>query len=378
MMALGKPQVTAMLEAAGIEVGGGEPWDVHVRDERVYRRMATHGLLGVGEAYMDGWWDCDRLDRMAERMLLAGAYDALDRSPPAALLRLRSRLWNLDSRRRAHKVGKHHYDIGNDLYERMLDARMVYSCGYWKGLDTRGAGGLDAAQEAKLDLVCRKLGLEEGMRVLDIGCGWGSFAKFAAERYGVHVTGLTVSREQRALARAWCRGLDVDVRLQDYRAYRPEGPFDRVVSIGMFEHVGHKNHRAFMRAAHRCLRPRGLMLLHTIGTPRSEVSTDPWTHKYIFPNGHLPSTAQVGRAADGLFFLEDVHGFGQFYDPTLMAWHANAETAWDDLPYDERFRRMWRFYLLTAAASFRTRRIQLWQFVYARGQGVPGGYEPVR
>jgi cyclopropane-fatty-acyl-phospholipid synthase len=257
----------------------------------------------------------------------------------------------------------------------MLDPRMVYSCGYWEDADT-----LAEAQEAKLDLVCRKLGLEEGMRVLDIGCGWGSFAELAAERYGVEVVGLTISEEQARRARERCADLDVEIRLEDYRELEEGGAFDRVVSIGMFEHVGVKNYRTFMEVAHRALVDDGLQMLHTIGSPTANETADPWIEKYIFPNSMLPALQQIAEAAEGLFVVEDLHNFGQYYDPTLMAWHENVEAAWQDPPdrYDERFRRMWRYYLLSSAGSFRARAIQLWQIVLAKDRGVEGGYEPVR
>jgi cyclopropane-fatty-acyl-phospholipid synthase len=371
---LAKRQVTALLESAGIEVGGSRPHDIQVNDERVYRRMALGGNLGIGESYMDGWWDCARIDEMAARVMAATPKGKIRPALPNLLLGAKARLLNLQKPSRAFAVGERHYDIGNDLYERMLDPRMAYSCGYW-----RSATDLAAAQEAKLDLVCRKLGLAPGMTLLDIGCGWGSLAAFAAERYGVRVTGLTVSVEQARLARERCRGLDVEVVVGDYREWagRPER-FDRIASIGMLEHVGYKNYRACLEVAHHLLADGGLMLLHTIGTMRSEVTTDPWTHRYIFPNGMVPSLAQIGAACDGLFLAEDLHGFGQDYDPTLLAWHRNLE-GWEGLErYGERFWRMWSYYLLTAAASFRARRLQLWQLVLAKDRGVPGGYLPVR
>ncbi|MEA3203397.1 MAG: cyclopropane-fatty-acyl-phospholipid synthase [Thermoplasmata archaeon] len=372
---LAKRQVTAMLETAGVEVGGSRPHDIQVHDERTYRRMALEGTLGIGESYMDGWWDCERVDEMAARVLAAAPGGKIRPAWPSLVLGAKARLMNLQKPSRAFHVGQRHYDIGNDLYERMLDPRMAYSCGYW-----RTATDLAAAQEAKLDLVCRKLGLEAGMTLLDIGCGWGSLAAYAAERYGVRVTGLTVSVEQAKLARERCKGLDVDIVVSDYRAWagRPER-FDRVASVGMLEHVGHKNYRSCMEVAHHLLADGGLMLLHTIGTIRSEVSTDPWTHRYIFPNGMVPSLPQLGAACDRLFLLEDLHGFGQDYDPTLLAWHANL-AGWDEMEerYGERFWRMWSYYLLTAAASFRARRLQLWQLVLAKDRGVPGGYIPVR
>jgi cyclopropane-fatty-acyl-phospholipid synthase len=221
--------------------------------------------------------------------------------------------------------------------------------------------------------------MEPGMRVLDIGCGWGSFLKYAAERYGVEGVGVTVSKEQAALARAECEGLPVEILLKDYRDV--EGPFDRVVSIGMFEHVGRRNYRTYCEVVRRVMKKDGLSMLHTIGRNHSGSwgRCDAWINKYIFPNGELPSIKQIADAAEGLFVLEDLHGFGPMYDKTLMAWHANFENHWTELSerYDERFRRMWRYYLLVCAASFRARRIQLWQVVLSP-HGVPGGYEPVR
>jgi cyclopropane-fatty-acyl-phospholipid synthase len=320
---------------------------------------------------MDGWWECDRLDQFFEKVLSAELERKLR---PGSLLRhvLRARLFNLQHPRRAFEIGKHHYDIGNDLYSRMLDARMTYSCGYWAEATT-----LDEAQEAKLDLICRKLQLRPGHRVLDIGCGWGGAAAFAAERYGVEAVGVTVSEEQVRHAREVYRDLPVEFRLQDYRELNEK--FDRVFSIGMFEHVGYKNYRTFFDVVRRCLKPEGLMVLHTIGSNRSTTRTDPWISKYIFPNSMLPSAAQITEAFEQRFVLEDWHSFGADYDRTLMAWHENFERAWPHLAqsYEERFYRMWRYYLLSCAGSFRARKNQLWQIVLSP-HGVPGGYRAPR
>ena len=320
---------------------------------------------------MDGWWSCERLDALFARVLAVG----LDRTAAGAaggLRRLGAILFPLGRRSRAFVIGKRHYDLGNELFEAMLDRRMIYSCAYWVG-----AGSLDDAQERKLDLVCRKLGLKSGQRLLDIGCGWGGLARFAAERYGVSVVGITVSKEQAALAARQVRDLPVKIRLEDYRDL--SGTFDAVVSLGMFEHVGPRHHRSFLEIARRCLREDGLFLLHTIGTPETTEAPDPWILKYIFPESHVPSLAQIARAADGLFVVEDVHNFGVFYDPTLMSWCANVEARRATLParYDERFYRMWRFYLLSSAGAFRARRNQLLQIVLSP-RGVAGGYAPVR
>lgn len=359
-------RVAALLETADVRLDGGRPWDMQVHDKRLPVRLLAQGSLGLGEAYMDGWWDSADLDGLLWRLLQA----RLDERRPGladAWDGLKARWLNLQSARRSFEVGRRHYDLGNDLYAAMLGRRLVYSCGYW-----READDLDAAQEAKLDLVCRKLGLRAGQRLLDVGCGWGETLKFAAERYGAAGVGITVSREQADYARRLCAGLPVEIRLQDYREL--DEPFDHILSIGMFEHVGVRNYRGFFERMRRCLVPGGLFLLHSIGGERSTDHTDPWIARYIFPNSMLPSAAQLARALEGLFVVEDWHNFGADYDRTLQAWRANVERAWSRLEgYDERFRRMWRFYLASSMALFRSRRGQLWQLVLSPG-GVPGGY----
>jgi len=364
-------RMSGLLAEADVRIGGDRPWDLQVRDPRLYARALGQGSLGLGEGYMDGWWDAASLDGLLFRLLEArldervhGAGEMFDA--------LRARLTNLQSPRRSGEVGRRHYDLGNDLYAAMLGKRLVYSCGYW-----RDAADLDAAQEAKLDLVCRKLRLAPGMRVLDIGCGWGEALKFAAERYGVGGVGVTISREQAEYARGLCAGLPIEIRLQDYREL--DEPFDAAFSLGMFEHVGVKNYAAYFDVARRCVPPDGLFLLHTIGGNRSVHRTDPWIARYIFPNSMLPSAAQIAHAIEGRFVLEDWHNFGPDYDRTLQAWRANVEAAWPrlDARYDERFRRMWRFYLAASMATFRSRRSQLWQLVLSP-RGVPGGYAAPR
>ncbi|MGE4339954.1 MAG: cyclopropane fatty acyl phospholipid synthase [Pigmentiphaga sp.] len=359
-----------LLELADIQVGGGRPQDIVIRDpQRLAQRVFAQANLGLGEAYMDGLWDANRLDTFFEHVLRTRLGDKVK---PSRMLwhTLRARWLNLQSQRRAWMVGQAHYDLGNDFYQAMLDQRMTYTCGYWSG----GARTLDEAQEAKLDLICRKLDLRPGMRLLDIGCGWGSLMGFAAEHYGVSCVGVTISKEQAALASERYRGLPVEFRLQDYRTLNET--FDRIASVGMFEHVGRKNHRVYMETAQRCLADDGLFLLHTIGKNETHSTPDPWVDKYIFPNGDLPSIAQIGDACGGLFVTEDLHNFGADYDTTLMAWHANVEAAWPRFQerLGERFYRMWRYYLLSCAGAFRARDIQLWQWVLSK-QGVTGGYQ---
>jgi cyclopropane-fatty-acyl-phospholipid synthase len=359
--------VERLLAFADVRINGDRPWDIHVHNRKLYARVMAHGSIGFGESYMDGWWDAPALDEVLSRVLRA-RLDERVHNVYDAWAALKAKLINLQAGRRAFEVGKRHYDLGNELYSTMLGKRLVYSCGYW-----RQAANLDAAQEAKLDLVCRKLILEPGMRVLDIGCGWGETLKYMAERHGVSGVGLTISREQADYARELCKGLPIEIRLQDYREI--DQRFDRVFSIGMFEHVGAKNYRGYFEAVHRCLTEDGLSLLHTIGNNISTDRTDPWIDKYIFPNSMLPSAAQIALASEGLFMLEDWHSFGSDYEQTLQAWRSNIEAAWPTLPqrYDERFRRMWRYYLGASMASFRVHHCQLWQLVLSPG-GVAGGY----
>jgi cyclopropane-fatty-acyl-phospholipid synthase len=356
-----------LLAKADIRINGSRSWDLKINDERTYALALAQGSLGFGEAYMDGWWDCDHIDQMLTKLFEADI-DKKVRPIRTVLPVITASIVNQQRKSKAFEVGKAHYDVGNDLYKHMLDARMVYTCGYWKDADD-----LNDAQEAKLDLVCKKIGLEKGMRVLDIGCGWGSFAKYASRKYGVDVVGITVSQKQVDLARELCAGLPVEIRLQDYRDVT--GTFDAVVSLGMFEHVGVKNYRTYMRKVHDLLPNHGLFLLHTIGRNITGSSTDPWIAKYIFPNSMLPSVAQIGSSIEGQFVMEDWHNFGTDYDKTLQVWYKNIEASWNDLEkkYNERFRRMWRFYILSSAATFRARRNQLWQIVLSKG-GVTGGY----
>ncbi len=363
--------VEKLLAEADVQVNGSRPWDIQVHEEKFYTRVLAEGSLGLGESYMDGWWDCERLDEFFCKILRAG----LDQKvKPLKMIfdSLVARIYNFQTPARSFKVGETHYDIGNDLYSRMLDRLMIYSCAYWKD-----ATALDEAQEAKLNLIARKLNLKPEMKVLDIGCGWGGTAKFLAENYGVRVVGVTVSKNQASFAREFCRSLPVEVRLEDYRKLNEK--FDRVISVGMFEHVGYKNYRTFMKVVRRCLKDDGLFLLHTIGSNISVVRTDPWIEKYIFPNSMLPSAKQICEASEGVFVMEDWHNFSVHYDKTLMAWYRNFENAWDDLKerYGERFYRMWKYYLLSCAGAFRARVNQLWQIVFSP-RGVVGGYESIR
>ncbi len=361
-----------LLASADIEVDGNRPWDIKVSNEGFYKRAFKEGSIGIGESYMDGWWDAGKLDEFFYRVFVSKVDKKMEFNWRLIPYFIYAAAFNRQGKSRSRKVGEQHYDAGNDLYRAMLGRRMVYTCAYWDK-----AGNLDDAQEAKLDLVCKKLHLKKDMTILDIGCGWGGFAKYAAEKYDAKVLGITISKEQAELASKLCEGLPVEIRLQDYREINKK--FDRVVSLGMFEHVGYKNYRTFMEVAGRCLKDDGLFLLHTIGSNVSVHSTDPWMDKYIFPNGMLPSINQIGASIENLFIMEDLHNFGADYDRTLMEWFKNFDSSWDRLKknYSRHFYRMWKFYLLSSAASFRSRRLQLWQIVLSKN-GVPGGYKSIR
>jgi cyclopropane-fatty-acyl-phospholipid synthase len=348
-----------LLEDCGVQINGNNPWDIRVFNDDFYARVLHQGSLGFGESYMERWWDVGDLEELIYRILKA-RLDERVRTWRDVLSYLSAALVNRQRRSRAFVVGERHYDIGNDLYERMLDSRMIYSCGYWESANT-----LEEAQRAKLDLVFRKLDLKPGQRVLDVGCGWGGALEYAAREYGVAGVGVTISREQADYARQRCAGLPIEIRLQDYRETR--GDFDHIYSIGMFEHVGPKNYRTYMQTMRRCLRPGGRFLLHTIGANRSNggVGNDPWIEKYIFPNSKLPIESEIRTAIGGLFSVAGRQSIGMHYVRTLRAWRANFERNWPTLrkTRDDEFFRMWEFYLDSSAAGFRAEKNDVWQWL---------------
>ncbi|MDX1632925.1 MAG: cyclopropane fatty acyl phospholipid synthase [Thermoanaerobaculia bacterium] len=356
------------LQAAGIEVGGDRPWDLQIHDDRFYRRVLLFGSLGLGDSYVDGWWDCDDLEGLVTRLLRHRLEHRAGLRLASVVSGLAGLAVNLQSRARAKIVAREHYDLPAGFYMSFLDPYNQYTCAWFEGTDD-----LEEAQEAKLRLICRKLELEEDDHVLDIGCGWGGFAHFASERIGCRVTGVTISEEQAAYARELNEGLPVEIVERDYRDL--EGEYDKVLVCGMIEHVGYKNYRKLFQVARRCLEPGGLFLLHTIGGNESVRSIDPWIHRHIFPNAQLPSISQLGEASEGLMVMEDWHNFGPHYAPTLRAWFRRFDRAWPRLSedYDETTYRTWKYYFLSCAASFEVRKNQLWQIVFSP-EGVPGGY----
>lgn len=354
--------VRELFSQIGVEIGGSAPCDPQIHDPRFYSRLLRDGSLGLGESYVEGWWDAESVDAFVHRILVGGLERRVRRSPRALLHALAARLSDPQRKLRASRDVRGHYERGLDLFRIMLDPSMAYSCGYW-----RNAVSLDQAQEAKLDLICRKLGLKPGMSFLDIGCGWGSLVHHAASRFGVHAVGITLSGEQAGVARERCRDLPVEIRVMDYRDLSGES-FDAIASVGMFEHVGARHYREYMEVVNGALAPQGITLLHTIAGNEKTPHIDPWIHRYIFPGSNLPTPSQIAEAAEGIFLIEDLHNFGPDYDRTLMAWHERFENGWEILKkqYDERFRRIWRYYLLSCAAAFRARHTQLLQVVFTR------------
>jgi len=366
-------KVTELFSLAGVKIGGTEPHDITVRDPRFYRRFLTDGRLGLGESYMDGWWECDRIDEMMYKVYTAEKLIVDHIHTPSTFIKtLASKCLPHGSKWRSQEIGKFHYDIGNELYERMLGPSMVYTCAYWAD----GARTLEEAQTAKMDRVCRKLQLRPGMTLLDIGCGFGAFAKFAAEKYGANVVGISVSEEQLRYARKLCAGLPVELLYLDYRDL--DRKFDRIASIGMFEAVGQRYYRTFLKKVSSCLADDGIFVLHTLGFNTSDYK-NPWLTKYIFPGGHIPSLKHVAKAYEGSYVLEHIENFGYSYAQTLRCWYDNFETNWDEIrkfnteKYDEQFFRTWRYYLLCTIAGFLVRKVQLWQFVFSKS-GVQGGF----
>lgn len=360
--------IKEMLAKVDVQINGSRPPDIQIHDDRLFSRVIRQGSLGLGEAYMEGWWDCKALDQFFYRVIHGQLEKHFRINLPVLFGIAAYCLRNLQSVARARMVAVGHYDFGNDVFETMLDPGMQYSCGYWKD-----AENLVQAQQSKMEMICRKLCLRPGMRVLDIGCGWGGLGRYMAAHYGVHVTGITVSEAQAAYAQARSDGLDVEWLLEDYRSL--SGKYDRIVSVGMFEHVGHKNYAVFMETARRLLEEDGLFLLHTIGSNKKALAVDPWIEKYIFKNGILPSIAQIGEAISGRFIMEDWHNFGADYDKTLTAWEQNFSQGREQGRFacSEVVFRMFRYYLLSCAGAFRARDLQLWQIILSPG-GVMGGY----
>lgn len=367
-----KSTIEKLLENAGISIDGQHPHDIKVHNENFYQRVLQKGSLGLGESYMEGWWDCEALDKFFERVLKEELEKKVKSNFSILGQVLKAKLLNQQTKVKSKNAISRHYDVGNDLYEKMLDPYMMYTCGFWEN-----AQSLEEAQQNKMELICQKLKLKPDMEVLDIGCGWGGFAAYAAKNHNVKVTGITISKEQAKLAKKRCKNFSVDIKLIDYRDVK--GEFDRILSIGMMEHVGYKNYEEYMEIAFRLLKPNGINLIHSIGSNETNISTDPWIDKYIFSKSLIPSMAQLSAAMEPYFVLEDLHNFGLHYDRTLMEWLNNFKASWPEIQnnYDEQFYRMWVYYLSSCSASFRVRKNNLWQLVMVKKE-FPEEYLAVR
>jgi len=358
-------------------------WDIVVNDPTYFNDITSKGTIGVGESYMDGKWDCDAIDILFDKILFNKLEQKIQFENIADKIKIvTSYLFNQQMKEDPYKVEKVHYDIGNNIYINMLGNTMAYSCGYWTSPTsptspiTHEAKSLDEAQNNKFDLICKKLQLQRNDHVLDIGSGFGGLAKYMVDNYGCKVTGINISKEQLKYSRELCAQYIKNGQIKfidcDYRAtpliWPDNEKYDKIVSVGFCEHVGTNNYKVFCQKAYDCLKDGGLFLLHTIGGNVSVTSSDPWMDKYIFPNGILPSVSQLSSAAENLFVIEDWHNFGPYYDKTLMAWHKNYENAIKSgkIKNDNRFYRMWRYYLLVCAGCFRSRSIQLWQIVMSK------------
>lgn len=372
-----KSRIEKYLNDLGIAVNGDKPYDLKVHDNRLFDRILSKQSIGAGECYMEGMWDCDQLDELFYRICRKKAEKKFYSPFNTVFLNIKNTLINQQSRSKADDVANVHYNLGSTLFERMLGKSLAYTCGYWKDANT-----LDDAQFNKYELICKKLMLKPGETVLELGCGMGGLAKYMAEKYQCEVTAFDISPVQASYAKTLCQGLPVHIFQCDYRdthLYNLKRiKFDKLVSVGVLEHVGYKNYDLFLTLCREFIKDEGIFLLHFIGSNTSIRFCEPWIDKYIFPHGMLPSLKQLSAALENKFIIEDYHNFGAYYDKTLMAWHQNLNSRWDELKshYDERFLRMMNYYLLSCAGGFRARGMQLWQFVLTTN-GMLQGYNRV-
>jgi cyclopropane-fatty-acyl-phospholipid synthase len=349
--------------------GAGVPVRLTIRDAAFFRRLATRGKLGLGESYTAGEWDADDLVALFELLLRNADRAAADHVRIRRVLDLRPRLQRRNGLVRSRRNIAYHYDLGNELFALMLDETMTYSCAVFE----RPEMTLAEAQRAKYDRLCTLLDLRPDDHVLEIGCGWGGFARHAAERHGCRVTGITISHEQATLARERTHGLTVEILEQDYRTV--EGAFTKVVSVEMVEAIGADQFGAFFATIDRVLAPRGRAAVQSILVPeqrwdRYRRSPD-WIERYVFPGCLIPSLEALTQAAArhsglGIYAVAEI---GEHYAETLRRWRANFHARIDEvreLGYDRRFERTWDFYLAFCEAAFRTRALRDAQLLLAR------------
>lgn len=368
-------RVRKLLNEAEIEINGNNQGDIHVHNPKLYSRVMAGGSLALGESYMDGWWDSDRLDVFFTKLLQSNIQDKVQSDPATILAGLHARIFNSQQGNKAFEIGKRHYDMGNALFERMLGKTMAYSCAFFDGVKD-----LDHAQTNKINTSLNKLHAKPGMTLLDIGCGWGSIIHQAASTYKLDATGITVSHEQkewsnRAIAADNLEG-SARVKYQKWQDLPSDQQYDRIISIGAFEHFGYKNYKSFFEKVRSVLKDDGIFLLHTIGGLTPVHANEPWLEKYIFPHSMLPAMSQISKASTGVLAMKHVEEKGRNYDPTLMAWYTNLDKNWEEIRktdpshYDTRFRRMMDYYLLMCAGTFRSGKNQVWQIIFTKDPSI--------
>ena len=347
-----------MLARAGVSIGGKESCDIQVADQRFYRVVLTQGSLGLGEAYLRGWWTCNDLEELSYRLIQSGLYKASLLLPLPLVADLVHATFNQQSKEKSLRVAVQHYSLGNDIFLSFLGSYHNYSCGYYLETDD-----LDEAQRLKLEKGCRLLDLRPGDRVLDVGGGWGEFARYAATHHGCQVTSINIADEQIKFAKEYCKDASVEVRRCDYRDIT--GRFDKIMVMAMLTHVGYKNYRQFMEIMARCLEPGGMMLIESVGGHKSMKNCEPWINRYIFPGGVLPSLRQIDAAIAGLFSRKVLDEFGSSYVHTLRAWNRNFLQAWPahQCRYDERVRLMFEYFFQTVAGAFRAGYLLHWHIL---------------
>ena len=367
----------------GVEINGPNAWDIQIHNESLYSRLFRDGSLGAGESYMDGWWDCNDLVELSFRVAKNNLL--LESGLPLFVHTTRSFLLNLQNKIRARIVGECHYDLPIPLWEKMLGASMIYTNGIWQDTDD-----LDTAGFAKYDLVCRKLELKKGDTLLELGCGWGAFLKYAATHYGCRCTGVTISKEQAKYASELCQSLPVKIHHCDYRdrdVYNPDDiKYDAITTLGMTEHVGRKNYRQCMQIIYEQLRDCRLFLLESSGNSK-ESAPDMFIQKYIFPYLDMPTVGSIDKYTRDFFVLEDMQTVSVDYAKTIIAWSNNFKKYWSDFDLSEntfgglsknQFYRMWVYYLDCCAGVLKARtETQAWQFLFSKGH-LTNGYRSVR
>lgn len=340
----------------------------YIKDDAVIRRIFSGGHnLALGETYVEGLWDSNDIRKLVieliklERVKMQLGLHALPIFLGEVLGKLLALFLPSNTLSSSRKNITYHYDISDDMFQRQLGPTMQYTCAYFHRPDM----SLDEAQLAKMRIIAHKLDLRPGMRVVELGCGYGAFAYLLATEFGVHVTGVSLSNDQVAYAKKNFAHSRVDIRLQDYR--NVEGVYDRVYSVGIFEHIGRKNYKTYFDKCYDLLAPDGIMLIHTIGWGVSgRWNPNTFMFKHIFPGAEIPHASHMTKKYTDRWHLEDWHNFGKSYSPTAQHWYANLEGSDEFEAMDESFKRMWRYYLLGGAAAFDSRRCSLWQLVFTK------------